>query len=321
MRRIYQLHYDEKKIPKIFGGRATRELTEEICAHLGVTPGKAEIFKFSNDNTFVRINESVRNQDVFVVQTSCPPVDEALMELLILIDALRRASVSTVTAVLPYYPYVRSDKKDQPRVPITARLVADLLMTAGVDRVVTIDLTADQIQGFFSIPADHLSAQPVIAKHFADKNLADGVVVAPDQGAVKRAQRFAQRLNMPVAFVDKRRQGSEVHATTIVGDVKNKQAIIFDEEVDRGSSVTEVTALLEKHDVKEVYAACTHPVLSGPAVERLKNSNIKELVVTDTVPVPTSKRWENLVVLPIAPLLAESIRRIHEGDSISPLFL
>jgi ribose-phosphate pyrophosphokinase len=321
MRRIYQLHYDEKKIPKIFGGRATRELTEEICAHLGVTPGQAEIFKFSNDNTFVRINESVRNQDVFVVQTSCPPVDEALMELLILIDAFKRASVSTVTAVLPYYPYVRSDKKDQPRVPITARLVADLLMTAGVDRVVTIDLTADQIQGFFSVPTDHLSAQPVIAKHFADKNLTDGVVVAPDQGAVKRAQRFAQRLNMPVAFVDKRRQGSEVHATTIVGDVKNKQAIIFDEEVDRGSSVTEVSALLEKQGVKEVYAACTHPVLSGPAVERLKNSNIKELVVTDTVPVPASKRWENLVVLPIAPLLAESIRRIHEGESISPLFL
>ncbi len=309
---------------RVFGGRATRALTEDICAHLGVEPGRAEIFKFSNDNTFVRIEESVREEEVFVVQTSVPPVDEAFMELLILVDALRRASVKRLTAVLPYYPYVRSDKKDQPRVPITARLVADLLVTAGVDRVVTVDLTADQIQGFFTIPADHLTAQPVLARYFQDKGLLDNaVVVAPDPGAVKRAQRFAQRLGTPVAFVDKRRtssSGMEVTATTVVGDVSGRRAILFDEEVDRGSSLLEATDLLLRHGASEVYAACTHAVLSGPAVERLSASPIRQLVVTDTVPVPVHKRWDGLTVLSIAPLLAECMRRIHTGRSVSTLF-
>ena len=311
---------------KIFGGLASSKLTTDICSYLGAEQGKAEIFKFSNDNTFVRILENVREEDVFVVQTSMPPVDESFMELLIMVDALRRASARRITAVLPYYPYVRSDKKDQPRVPITARLVADLLVTAGVNRVVTIDLTADQIQGFFTIPADHLTAQPVLAKYFVSKSLPNPVVVAPDPGSVKRAQRFSQRLGAPVAFVDKRRvsptanSGAEVVATTVVGKVRGCQAILFDEEVDRGSSIVNATDLLLKHGATEVYAACTHPVLSGPARERLSGAPVKELVVTDTIPVPKEKCWDRLVVLSIAPLLAETVRRISKGQSISELF-
>ncbi|MDP2871817.1 MAG: ribose-phosphate pyrophosphokinase [Bacillota bacterium] len=307
---------------KIFSGRATGELTGAICAHLGVEAGRVEAFKFSNDNTFVRILENVREQDVFVVQTSCPPVDETFMELLIMVDAIRRASARRITAVLPYYPYVRSDKKDQPRVPITARLVADLMVTAGVDRVVTMDLTADQIQGFFTVPADHLSAQPVLARHFAERNLGPAVVVAPDPGAVKRAQRFAERLHLPMAFVDKRRVGGpdEVQATRVVGEVAGCHAILFDEEVDRGGSALQAADLLYDAGAADVQLACTHAVLSGPAVERLSVSRITEVVVTDTVPVPPGKRWPRLTVLSIAPLLAEAIRRIHTGESISALF-
>lgn len=307
---------------KVFGGTATQDLTLRICSHLGIEQGKAEVFRFSNDNAFVRIKENVREADVCVVQTSAPPVDQSLMELLIMVDALRRASARRITAVLPYYPYVRSDKKDQPRVPITARLVADLLVTAGVNRVVTIDLTADQIQGFFTIPADHLTAQPVLARYFHEKNLDNVVVVAPDPGSVKRAQRFSQRLGAPVAFVDKRRVSTdaEVTATTVVGNVEGRDAILFDEEVDRGSSLIQGANLLLRAGAKRVYAACTHAVLSGPAVGRLSQAPIQELVVTDTVPVPPEKRWDGLTVLSIAPLLAETIRRIHTGQSISVLF-
>ncbi|MEX2355816.1 MAG: ribose-phosphate pyrophosphokinase [Thermaerobacterales bacterium] len=307
---------------KVFGGRAAGALTESICRRLGIDAGRAEIFKFSNDNTFVRIQENVREQDVFVVQTSCPPVDEAFMELLILLDALRRASARRLTAVLPYYPYVRSDKKDQPRVPITARLVADLLVTAGADRVITVDLTADQIQGFFSVPTDHLTALPVLVQYFADKKLADLVAVAPDPGAVKRAQRFAEHLGIPVAFVDKRRVGgdAEVAATAVVGDVAGRRAVLFDEEIDRGSSVCEAADLLQRSGAKEVYAAATHAVFSGPAVHRLSQSGIREVIVTDTIPVPADKHWDALVVLSVAPLLAEGIRRLHTGESISALF-
>jgi ribose-phosphate pyrophosphokinase len=244
------------------------------------------------------------------------------MELLIMVDALRRASARRITAVLPYFPYVRSDKKDQPRVPITARLVADLMVTSGVDRVVTVDLTADQIQGFFTIPADHLTAQPVLAQHFAGRDLTGAVVVAPDPGAVKRAQRFAQRLDLPVAFIDKRRvEGQEeVKATRVVGEVDGRHGILFDEEVDRGGSALQATELLYEAGATGVSLACTHAVLSGPAVERLAASRIVEVVVTDTVPVPTAKRWPRLTVLSIAPLLAEAIRRINTGESISALF-
>lgn len=308
---------------KVFGGRATRELTEAVCQQLGIEPGRAEIFKFTNDNTFVRILENVRNEDVFVVQTSATPVDESLMELLIMVDALKRASARYVTAVLPYFPYVRSDKKDQPRIPITARLVADLLQTAGVDRTVTIDLTADQIQGFFAKPADQLTAMPVLAHYFRDKALKGAVVVAPDPGAVKRAQRFAERMGLPVAFVDKRRVGQEkeVSATTVVGDVRDRSVILFDEEIDRGSSICQAAELVVRHGARAVYAAATHAVLSGPAVERLAGAGMLEVVVTDTVPVPEGKRWPGLTVLSVAPLLAETIRRINSGESISALFV
>ncbi|HET7560186.1 MAG TPA: ribose-phosphate pyrophosphokinase [Limnochordia bacterium] len=307
---------------KLFSGRATRELAQAICAELGVAHGQSEIFKFSNDNTFVRVLENVREHNVYVVQTSTPPVDEALMELLILIDALKRASACRLTAVLPYFPYVRSDKKDQPRVPITARLVSDLLITAGVDRVVTVDLTADQIQGFFSIPVDHLTAQVVLAEHFGTQRLDDVVIVAPDPGAVKRAQRFAQRLGVPVAFVDKRRVGGadEVQATAVVGDVKDRHAILFDEEIDRGTTVCQAAKLLRAAGAHAVSAACTHAVFSGPATERLQSAELREIVVVDTVPVPQAKRLTNLTVLPIAPLLAEAIRRIDNGESVSALF-
>ncbi len=305
---------------KVFGGRVTRGLTDDTCAYLGLEPGKADVFKFGNDNTFVQVKENVRGIDVFVIQTSAPPVDEAFMELLIMVDTLRRASAKSIIAVLPYYPYVRSDKKDQPRVPITARLVADLMVTAGVDRVVTVDLTADQIQGFFTVPADHLTAQPIFHKYFAQKRLTDPVIVAPDPGAVKRAQRFSERLGASIAFIDKRRVGSEVKATTVIGDVKGKQAILFDEEIDRGSTFVQSVEMLMDRGAAEVYGACTHAVLSGSAPDRLSSTPLKELVVTDTVPVPPEKRWENLVVLSIAPLLGECIRRIGSGKSVSALF-
>ncbi len=306
---------------KVFGGSITQELAAGICSQLGIEPGRARISKFSNDNTFVQIEDNVREKDVFVVQTSAPPVDGALMELLIMCDALRRASARRLTAVLPYYPYVRSDKKDQPRVPITARLVADLLVTAGVDRVVTVDLTADQIQGFFTKPADHLTAMPVLARYFASKGLSDAVVVAPDPGAVKRAQRFAARLGFPVGFIDKRREGGDqVTATSVVGNVRGKAVILFDEEIDRGSSICQAAEMVSREGAREIYAAATHAVLSGPASERLAQCGCSEIVVTDTVPVPESKRWPGLVVLSVAPLLAETIRRIHNGESISVLF-
>ncbi|MHB8927566.1 MAG: ribose-phosphate diphosphokinase [Bacillota bacterium] len=251
----------------------------------------------------------------------CPPVDETFMELLIAADALKRASARRLTAVLPYYPYVRSDKKDQPRVPITARLVADLMVTAGVDRAVTIDLTADQVQGFFSVPLDHLTAQPVFARYLEGKGLEDLVIVAPDPGAVKRAQRFAERLGVPVAFIDKRRTGAKVRVTTVVGDVNERQAVLFDDEVDSGGSACEAADLLHDRGAKAVYLACTHGVLSGEAPQRLAASAIREVIITDSVPVPPKKRWDRLVVLSIAPLLAEAVRRIHTGESISVLFV
>lgn len=306
---------------KIFGGRPTQELTRDICRCLGIPPGQADIYKFPNDNTFVQIQENVRNVDVYVVQTSVPPVDEALVELLLIMDALRRASAKSITAVLPYYPYVRSDKKDQPRVPITARLVADLLVTAGVNRIVTVDLTADQIQGFFTIPADHLTAQPVFARYFQEKGLVDPVIVAPDPGAVKRAQRFSEKLGAPIAFIDKRRLGMEVRATNVIGDVQGKPAILFDEEIDQGSTFVRAAEVLVKSGATQVFGACTHGVLSAAAPGHLSRAPLQELVVTDTVPVPPGKRWDRLVVLSIAPLLAECIKRIQEGQSVSALFL
>lgn len=307
---------------KIFSGRPSRGLTQAICSYLGVNPGKAEIFKFSNNNTFVKINENVREADVFVVQTSCPPVDQNFMELLIMIDALKRASARRLTAVLPYYPYGRSDKKDQPRVPITARLVADLLTVAGADRVVTMDLHADQIQGFFQIPLDHLTAFSLLSDYFVRKKLENPVVVACDAGRAKDAHKYAQKLRAPLAIMDKRRIGNQdkVEIACFIGDVYGRNAVIFDDEVDTAGTLTETVAALERAGIKDVHAACTHPVFSGPAVERLIKSSIKEMVITDTVPFAPEKRFDRLTVLSVAPLFAEAIRRIHLGESISSLF-
>lgn len=307
---------------KVFAGRPVQGLAAEVCNCLKIPLGRADIFTFSNDNTFVRILETVRECDVFVLHTSTPPVDQNLMESLIMIDALRRASARRITAVLPYYPYVRSDKKDQPRVPITARLVADLLTTAGADRVVTMDLTAAQIQGFFRIPVDHLTALPLLCDYFAAKGLEHPVVVAPDAGSAKWAARYAQRLHAPLVLLDKRRIGNsgEVSIANIVGDVRGADVIVFDDEIDRASSVTEAARVLLDHGARSVHAGCTHGVLSGPAVERIAASPLAEVVITNTLPLPPAKRIPKITVLSVADLLAQAIRGIHLGESISPLF-
>ena len=307
---------------KIFGCNATKEFTKEICDSLGIEIGKSESFKFDNDNRFVKILETVRGDDVFVVQTSMPPVDENFMELLITIDALKRASAKRITAVLPYYPYARSDKKDQPRIAITSKLVADLLHAAGANRVLTSDLHATQILGFFDIPADQLVFADLLSNYFKEKNIEDLVVVATDAGSSKKAYKYAKRLNAPIAMLDKRRLGNsqETLIENIVGDVKGKTCVIFDDEVDRGSSIMNAVNVLEEYDVKEIYAACTHGVLSGPAIERIKNSSIKEFVITNTIPLSPEKQIDKIKVLTVAPIFAEAIKRIHGEQSMGELF-
>ena len=307
---------------KVFGCNATKEFTKEICDSLGIEIGKSESFKFDNDNRFVKILETVRGDDVFVVQTSMPPVDENFMELLITIDALKRASAKRITAVLPYYPYARSDKKDQPRIAITSKLVADLLRAAGANRVLTSDLHATQILGFFDIPADQLVFADLLSNYFKEKNIEDLVVVATDAGSSKKAYKYAKRLNAPIAMLDKRRLGNsqETLIENIVGDVRGKTCVIFDDEVDRGSSIMNAVNVLEEYDVKEIYAACTHGVLSGPAIERIKNSSIKEFVITNTIPLSPEKQIDKIKVLTVAPIFAEAIKRIHGEQSMGELF-
>ena len=307
---------------KIFGCNASKAFAQEVCDNLGVTLGQSEAFKFDNNNTFVKILETVRGDDVFVIQTSTPPVDENFMELLITIDALKRASAKRITAVLPYYPYARSDKKDQPRIAITAKLVADLLAAAGGDRVLTSDLHATQILGFFNIPADQLVFADLLSNYFKEKNFDDLVVVATDAGSSKKAYKYATRLNAPIAMLDKRRLGNsqETLIENIVGDVKGKRCVIFDDEVDRGSSIMNAVKVLESYNVKEIYAACSHGVLSGPAVERIKNSSIKEFIITNTITLTPEKQIDKIKVLTVAPIFAESIKRIHEGHSMGEMF-
>lgn len=310
---------------KVFSGRRSRYLGQSVCADLGVAPGECDIFKFANDNTFVQVGENVRSCDVFVLQTSCPPVDESLMELLILIDALRRASAERITAVLPYYPYVRSDKKDQPRVAITARLVADLVHTAGADRVMTVDLHAAQIQGFFSIPLDHLTAGPLLADYVLRLGLERPVVVATDAGTAKRALTFARRLGAPLAVMEKERFGNTERAAVVgmIGDVVGREAIIVEDEVSTGGTLSEAVQVLRDRGAAAVYACATHPVLAGPAATRIAESLLAQVLVTDTVPIGQDKRdilGDRLKVLSVAPLLAEAVRRIHSGESISSLY-
>ncbi|MDD5557859.1 MAG: ribose-phosphate pyrophosphokinase [bacterium] len=307
---------------KIFCGRSNPELTREICAFLGVEIGKCIIHKFKNDNTFVRIEENVRGKDIFVVQTSAIPVNDSLMELLIMIDALKHASARRVTAVLPYYPYVRSDKKDQPRVSITARLVADLLEAAGADRVLTMNLHSEQIQGFFRIPVDQLLASRILCGYFSGNGLDDCVVVAPDAGSAKRAERYARVLGLPMAILDKRRDplNDTVEIFHIIGDVAGKRAIVFDDEIATGSSMIETAHALMKNGATDVRAGAVHAILCGDAPRRLQKSAYREIVVTNTLPVDGEKRIPKLKILSVAQLFGEAIRRIHEGRSLSELF-
>ena len=307
---------------KVFAGTSCHTLATDICSHLSVPLGQSEIFQFSNDNTFVKINENVRECDVYVVQTSSPPVNHNVMELLILIDALRRASARRITAVLPFFPYGRSDKKDQPRIPITARLVADLLTTAGANRVVTIDLHSPQIQGFFTIPLDHLTAADLLVDYFRSKDIPNLVVVATDAGGAKKAATYADWLNVPLAIMDKRRAGNndQTRIAHFIGEVKGKNAVILDDEIDTGGTIHATVHALRDAGAKDVYVGCTHAVCSGPAIERLADCCLTELVTTDTLPLPFRDRLKNLTVLSVAPILAQIISRIHKGESVSTLF-
>jgi len=307
---------------KVFCGNAHPALASSVCDYLGIPLGKIEVFEFSNENTFVRILENVRERDVFIIQPICSPVNKNLVELLIMLDAFKRASADRITAVVPYYGYARTDKKDQPRVPITARLVADLLCTAGANRILTVDLHAAQIQGFFNIPVDELTALFLVSDYWRTKKLKDVVVVATDIGISKRARDLAEKLNAPLAIIEKRRMGNDdtIETLNIIGDVKGKRAITVDDEIDTaGSLVSAVDTLLDA-GAREVYACCTHPVFSGPAIERISNSRVKEVVVTDTIPVNGKKKINKITVLPIAPLLGEAIHRIHTGMSVGAMF-
>ena len=306
----------------IFTGNANPELAQAICDNVGLPLGKAEVFEFANENIFVKINDTVREQDVFVVQPLCRPVNRSIMELLIMIDALKRASAARITAVIPYYAYGRTDKKDQPRVPITARLIADMVTVAGANRVLTMDLHAGQIQGFFNIPVDELSALNILSRYFLDKKLDDIVVVAPDLGAAKKARNFAERLNAQLALIEKRRKtnDSKSEVLNVIGEVRGRRAIIVDDEVDSAGSLRNAAAVLESLGVAEIYAAITHPVLSDPAVQRIAESSIVEVVVTDSIPIPAEKRHPKITQLSVAPLFAEAIQRIHGGGSVGALF-
>jgi len=306
----------------IFSGNAHPELARDICRYLKAPLGECEVFEFSNENIFVRICENVRERDVFVIQPLASPVNTRLMELLIMIDAFRRASAGRITAVIPYFAYGRSDKKDQPRVPITARLVADLITTAGADRVLTVDLHASQIQGFFRIPVDELTAFPSLGDHFKGRDHDNLVVVAPDLARAKDARNIAVKLDVPLAIVEKRRTGNAQHAEAlqIIGEVEGRSALIVDDEIDRASTLEEVVKLLLKNGCKGVMAAAVHGVFSGPAIERLRESPLEEIVITDTLPQPPEKRLDKIHTLAVAPLLGEAINRIHTGQSVGALF-
>jgi ribose-phosphate pyrophosphokinase len=306
---------------KLFSGSANQQLAQAIADHLHVELGGMKIANFSDGEIYVQIQESVRGDDVFVVQPICHPVNYHLMELLIMLDAFKRASARQVTAVVPYYAYARQDRKAHGREAITAKLVADLLTTAGADRVVAMDLHAPQIQGFFDILVDHLFAAPVIIDYLKAKNLEDVVVVSPDVGGVTRARAFAKKLNATLAIIDKRRPAPNVaEVMHVIGDVAGKTAIMVDDMADTAGTLVAGARLLEKEGAKMVYACCTHGVLSGPAIERVRNSNLQELIITDSIPLATEKRLPNITQLSTAPLLGEAIMRIHEDVSVSTLF-
>ncbi|MBV9544248.1 MAG: ribose-phosphate pyrophosphokinase [Chloroflexi bacterium] len=307
----------------IFSGSAHPQLAHAVCRYLGVPLGRADLVKFSNENIFPKINQNVREHDVFVIQPTYPNVSDSILELLIMIDALKRASASRITAVVPYFSYARSDKKDQPRVPITARLIADMLQTAGANRFLTVDLHAGQVQGFFNIPVDELTAmQPLLRDYAVGMELIDPVVVAGDLGFAKRARNFADMIGASVAFVEKRRLGNNSRSEQlgVIGDVRGKSAIVIDDEIDTAGSIVGAAEIVHREGARVVYAACTHALLTGPAVERLRASPIEEIIVTDTVCQPRDKRLDNMTVLSVSLLLGEAISRIHTGESIGAMF-
>ncbi|AVD54721.1 MULTISPECIES: ribose-phosphate diphosphokinase [Heyndrickxia] len=308
---------------KIFTLNSNPKLAREIANVVGVELGKCSVSQFSDGEIQINIEESIRGCDVYVIQSTSDPVNEHMMELLIMVDALKRASARTINLVIPYYGYARQDRKARAREPITAKLVANLLVTAGATRVITLDLHAPQIQGFFDIPIDHLMGVPIIAKYFEDKGFQaeDIVVVSPDHGGVTRARKLAERLKTPIAIIDKRRPRPNVaEVMNIVGNVDGKICIIIDDIIDTAGTITLAAKALIESGAKEVYASCTHPVLSGPAIERINNSPIKELVATNSINIPEERKSEKLVELSVAPLLGEAIIRVHEDQSVSPLF-
>ncbi len=307
---------------KVFSGNANPALAQEICQELYIDLGKIEIIKFSNENIKVKINENVRGSDVFVIQPSCSPVNEGIIELLIIIDALKHSSADRITAVIPYFPYVRSDKKDEPRISITARLMADLLEASGADRVLTMNLHSNQVQGFFRIPVDQLTAVDLINDYFKKRDLTNHVVVAPDAGSAKRSGVFASLLNLPMAIMDKRRSDDteQPRIYHVIGEVKGKQVLLFDDEISTGNTILNVTKVLEDFNIKSISSSCVHAVLCNGAAQRIQNSSINELVVTNSVRIDENKKIPKMTILSVAPLLANAIKRIHLGESISELF-
>lgn len=308
---------------KLFTGNSNRILAREIADVLNIPVGKATVSNFSDGEIMVQIEENVRGTDVFLVQSTCMPVNKSIMELLLMTDALRRASAARITAVMPYYGYARQDRKAAPRVPISARLVADLLETVGISRVLTIDLHAGQIQGFFEIPVDHLYASPVLVDYVRREYLNDLVIVSPDAGGVERARAFAKRLNASLAIIDKRREKANVsEVMNVIGEVEGKNALLFDDMIDTAGTITHAAAALKEKGAKKVIAACSHAVLSGPALDRINESVLEEVIVTNTIPMDEKqKKCKKLTVLSVAPLLGEAIKRIHEETSVSSLFI
>ncbi len=309
---------------RVFSGNSNQALAGKICESLGVPLGNARVKTFSDGEVMVEIAENVRGRDVYVVQSTCAPTNNNLMELLVMTDALKRASAATITAVMPYYGYARQDRKAAPRTPISAKLVADLITTAGIDRVVTVDLHAGQIQGFFNIPVDNLYAVPVILSHLKERfEGQDVVMVSPDAGGTERARAFAKRLACPMAIIDKRRTGPNVaEVMHLIGDVTGKIAIILDDMIDTAGTLTQAAKALKENGAASIFACATHGVLSGPAIDRINNSDIKEILLTDSIPLGEKSGLTNKIrILTVAPLLAEAIRRIHEDESVSSLFV
>ena len=306
---------------KVFAGNSNAALAEEIASKMGKPLGKSEVSTFSDGEISVKVDETVRGRDVYIIQSTCEPVNNNLMELLILIDAMKRASAGRINAVIPYYGYARQDRKARARDPITAKLVANLISAAGADRVVTMDLHAAQIQGYFDIPVDHLLGLPVLAKYFKKKKLSDLIIVSPDHGSVTRTRNMAQKLDVPIAIIDKRRQkANESEIMNVIGDIAGKNCILVDDMIDTAGTITNAANKLSEMGAKDVYACATHGVLSGDAIKNIKESAIKEMVLLNTIPISKEKQIDKIKVLSIAPIFAEALIHIHSNDSVSKMF-